>query len=136
MFQIPTKKSQVFSTAADGQSAIQVKVFQGERELVRFNQPLGEFQLSGLPPAPKGVPQIEITFDIDADGLVNVSALDKVTQKSQSVTITSSSGLSDNEIDRMVQEAEKFAEEDKAKKNLIEDANKAESVAAETEKGE
>src|ERR1700689_3542787 len=99
---IPTKKSQTFSTAADGQTAIEVKIFQGERELVRDNKLLGNFNLVGIPPAPKGVPQIEITFDTDADGVVHVTAKDKVTAKDQSMTITSSSGLSDKDIKRMV----------------------------------
>ncbi|KAG8829041.1 70-kilodalton heat shock protein [Serendipita sp. 399] len=131
---IPTKKSQVFSTAADGQSAIEVKIFQGERELVRDNKLLGNFNLVGIPPAPKGVPQIEITFDINADGIVNVSAKDKATGKDQSMTVASSSGLSDKDIERMVDDAEKFADEDKARKNVIEMANKADSFCADTEK--
>ncbi|KZV70015.1 heat shock protein 70 [Peniophora sp. CONT] len=131
---IPTKKSQVFSTAADGQTAIEVKIYQGERELVRDNKLLGNFNLVGIPPAPKGVPQIEITFDIDADGIVNVSAKDKATNKDQSMTIASSSGLSDKEIERMVSESEQYAEADKARRDLIEESNKAESVCADTEK--
>ncbi|EJT52723.1 heat shock protein [Trichosporon asahii var. asahii CBS 2479] len=131
---IPTKKSQSFSTAADGQTAIEVKVYQGERELVRDNKLLGNFQLTGLPPAPKGVPQIQITFDIDADGIVNVSAVDKATNREQSMTIASSSGLSDNEIENMVADAERYAEEDKARRAVIEEANKGESFVADTEK--
>ena len=131
---IPTKKSQVFSTAADGQTAIEVKIFQGERELVRDNKLLGNFNLVGIPPAPKGVPQIEITFDIDADGIVNVSAKDKATNKDQSMTIASSSGLSDKEIERMIEESEKHAEEDKSRKLVIEESNRAESVCNDTEK--
>ncbi|KAH7883285.1 heat shock protein [Phlebopus sp. FC_14] len=131
---IPTKKSQVFSTAADGQTAIEVKIFQGERELVRDNKLLGNFNLVGIPPAPKGVPQIEITFDIDADGIVNVSAKDKATNKDQSMTIASSSGLSDKDIERMVADAEQYAESDKARRALIEEANKGESVCSDTEK--
>ncbi|KAJ9119835.1 Hsp70 ATPase ssc1 [Naganishia onofrii] len=131
---IPTKKSQIFSTAADGQTAIQVKVFQGERELVRDNKLLGDFSLTGLPPVPRGVPQIEITFDIDSDGIVNVTAKDRATNKDQSMTITSSSGLSDSEIEKMVADAEQFAEADKARRALIEESNKAESTCAETEK--
>jgi molecular chaperone DnaK len=131
---IPTKKSQTFSTAADGQTAIEVKIFQGERELVRDNKLLGNFNLVGIPPAPKGVPQIEITFDIDADGIVNVSAKDKATNKDQSMTIASSSGLSDKDIEKMVSDAEQYAETDKARKQVIEDANKADSVCADTEK--
>ncbi|EJD08018.1 heat shock protein [Fomitiporia mediterranea MF3/22] len=131
---IPTKKSQVFSTAADGQTAIEVKIYQGERELVRDNKLLGNFNLVGIPPAPKGVPQIEITFDIDADGIVNVSAKDKATGKDQSMTIASSSGLSDKDIEKMVADAEQFAEADKTRKQVIEEANKAESVCHDTEK--
>ncbi|KAK7472423.1 Hsp70 ATPase ssc1 [Stygiomarasmius scandens] len=131
---IPTKKSQVFSTAADGQTAIEVKIYQGERELVRDNKLLGNFNLVGIPPAPKGVPQIEITFDIDADGIVNVSAKDKATNKDQSMTIASSSGLSDKDIEKMVSDAEQYAEADKARRGLIEEANKADSVCADTEK--
>lgn len=131
---IPTKKSQTFSTAADGQSAIQVKVYQGERELVRDNKLLGDFQLTGLPPAPKGVPQIQISFDIDADGIVNVSASDKATNKEQSMTIASSSGLSDKEIENMVSDAEKYAESDKQRRMVIEEANKGENFVVETEK--
>jgi molecular chaperone DnaK len=131
---IPTKKSQVFSTAADGQTAIEVKIYQGERELVRDNKLLGNFNLVGIPPAPKGVPQIEITFDIDADGIVNVSAKDKATNKDQSMTIASSSGLSDKDIEKMVSDAEQYAESDKSRRALIEEANKADSVCADTEK--
>ncbi|CAK5282350.1 unnamed protein product, partial [Mycena citricolor] len=131
---IPTKKSQVFSTAADGQTAIEVKIYQGERELVQDNKLLGNFNLVGIPPAPKGVPQIEITFDIDADGIVNVSAKDKATNKDQSMTIASSSGLSKSDIGKMVSDAEQFAETDKARRELIEEANKADSVCADTEK--
>jgi len=131
---IPTKKSQTFSTAADGQTAIEVKIYQGERELVRDNKILGNFNLVGIPPAPKGVPQIEITFDIDADGIVNVSAKDKATGKDQSMTIASSSGLSDKDIEKMVADAEQYAETDKTRRALIEEANKAESVCSDTEK--
>ncbi|ORX35762.1 heat shock protein [Kockovaella imperatae] len=131
---IPTKKSSVFSTAADGQTSIDVKVYQGERELVRDNKLLGNFQFSGLAPAPKGVPQIQIAFDIDADGIVNVSATDKATNKQQSLTIASSSGLSDNEIKNMVADAEKYAESDKERRLVIEEANKAESFVSDTEK--
>lgn len=131
---IPTKKSQTFSTAADGQTAIEVKIYQGERELVRDNKLLGNFNLVGIPPAPKGVPQIEITFDIDADGIVHVTAKDKATNKDQSMTIASSSGLSDKDIEKMVSDAEQYAETDKARRGLIEEANKADSVCADTEK--
>merc|ERR1712151_418735 len=106
---IPTKKSQVFSTAADGQTQVGVRVLQGEREMASDNKLLGEFELVGIPPAPRGVPQIEVTFDIDANGIVTVSAKDKATNKEQQITITSSSGLSDVEVERMVREAEEFA---------------------------
>eukprot|EP00842_Homolaphlyctis_polyrhiza_P006918 jgi/Hompol1/815/HPOL_005430-RA len=131
---IPTKKSQTFSTAADGQTQVEIRVFQGERELVRDNKLLGQFNLIGLPPAPRGVPQIEVTFDIDADGIVNVSAKDKATNRDQSITIAASSGLSDSEIENMVTEAEKFAESDKKRKEVIEATNHAESAIHETEK--
>ncbi|KAJ2993735.1 70-kilodalton heat shock protein [Globomyces sp. JEL0801] len=131
---IPTKKSQVFSTAADGQTQVEIRVFQGERELVRDNKLLGQFNLSGLAPAPRGAPQIEVTFDIDADGIVNVSAKDKSTGKDQAITIAASSGLSDKEIENMVANAEKFAEEDKKRKEVIEASNAAEGVIHSTEK--
>jgi molecular chaperone DnaK len=109
-------------------------VFQGERELVRDNKMLGNFQLVGIPPAPKGIPQVEVTFDIDADGIVNVSAKDKATNKDQSITIAASSGLSDKEIESMISQAEAHAEADKARRELIEASNSADSVATETEK--
>ncbi|OLY82111.1 Heat shock 70 kDa protein [Smittium mucronatum] len=131
---IPTKKSQVFSTAADGQTAVDIRIFQGERELARDNKLLGNFQLSGIPPAPKGVPQVEVTFDIDADGIVNVSAKDKVTNKDQSITLTASSGLSKDEIENMINNAEKFAEADKIRREVIEHTNSAESIITDTEK--
>ncbi|KAJ1975546.1 hypothetical protein H4R34_004295 [Dimargaris verticillata] len=131
---IPTKKSQVFSTAADGQTAVDIKVFQGERELVRDNKLLGNFQLVGIPPAPKGIPQVEVTFDIDADGIVNVSAKDKATNKDQSITIAASSGLSKDEIENMIVQAEEHAEADRARKEVIEATNHANSVIADTEK--
>ncbi|KAJ1551410.1 70-kilodalton heat shock protein [Nowakowskiella sp. JEL0078] len=131
---IPTKKSQVFSTSADGQTQVEIKVFQGERELVRDNKLLGQFNLIGIPPAPRGVPQVEVTFDIDADGIVNVSAKDKATNKDQSITIAASSGLSDAEIEKMVTEAEKHAEADKERKEIIEASNHAESIIGDTEK--
>ena len=131
---IPTKKSQVFSTAADGQTAVDIQVYQGERELVKDNKLLGNFQLTGIPPAPKGVPQIEVTFDIDADGIVNVGAKDKATNKDQSMTIAAGSGLSEQEIERMVNDAEQHAEADKARRVVIEEANRAQSVAGETSK--
>ncbi|KAI5816929.1 heat shock 70 kDa protein, mitochondrial precursor [Pyronema omphalodes] len=131
---IPTKKSQIFSTAADFQTAVEIKVYQGERELVRDNKLLGNFQLVGIPPAHRGVPQIEVTFDIDADSIVHVSAKDKSTNKDQSITISSGSGLSDSEIEAMIHDAEKYGEADKARKAAIEGANKADSIANDTEK--
>jgi molecular chaperone DnaK len=131
---IPTKKSQVFSTAADGQTQVEIKVFQGERELCKDNKMLGNFSLTGIPPAPRGVPQIEVTFDIDADGIVNVSAKDKATEKDHSITITASSGLSDKEIERMVQEAEVHSSSDKAKKEIIEATNEADGMILSTER--
>jgi len=130
---IPTKKSQVFSTAADGQTAVEIKVFQGERELVRDNKMLGNFQLS-VPPAPKGMPQIEVSFSIDSNGIVDVSAKDKATNKDASITIAASSGLSDKEIENMISQAEANAETDKERRQLIENANQADSVSADTEK--
>ena len=131
---IPTKKSQVFSTAADGQTQVQINVYQGERELVKDNKLLGTFNLIGIPPAPRGVPQIEVTFDIDANGIVNVSAKDKATNKDQSMTIVSSSGLSKDEIERMVQDSERFAAEDAKRREAIEAANNAESTIVDIEK--
>lgn len=131
---IPTKKSQIFSTAADFQSAVEIKVYQGERELVRDNKLLGNFQLVGIPPAHRGVPQIEVTFDIDADSIVHVHAKDKSTNKDQSITIASGSGLSEQEIQNMVNDAERYQEEDKERKNAIEAANRADSVLNDTEK--
>ena len=131
---IPTKKSQVFSTAADFQTAVEIKVYQGERELVKDNKLLGNFQLVGIPPAHRGVPQVEVTFDIDADSIVHVHAKDKSTNKDQSITIASGSGLSDNEIQQMVEDSEKYAEQDKERKATIEAANKADSVLNDTEK--
>merc|ERR1712230_15258 len=131
---IPTKKSQIFSTAADFQTAVEIKVYQGERELVRDNKLLGNFQLIGIPPAHRGVPQIEVTFDIDADSIVHVHAKDKFTNKDQSITIASGSGLSDSEIQNMVDDAEKYGAEDKERKAAIEAANRADSVLNDTEK--
>ncbi|GMM50511.1 Hsp70 family ATPase [Starmerella bacillaris] len=130
---IPTRKSQVFSTAATGQTSVEIRVYQGERELVRDNKLIGNFTLSGIPPAPKGVPQIEVTFDIDADGIINVSALDKGTNKDAKISVAGSSGLSDSEIDNMVKDAEKYAESDKARRDVIEGANRAESAANDIE---
>ncbi|KAG6988986.1 protein PNS1 [Physcia stellaris] len=131
---IPTKKSQIFSTAADFQTAVEIKVYQGERELVRDNKLLGNFQLVGIPPAHRGVPQVEVTFDIDADSIVHVHAKDKSTNKDQSITIASGSGLSDSEIQGMVDAAEKYGEQDKERKAAIEAANRADSVVNDTEK--
>ena len=131
---IPTKKSQVFSTAADFQTAVEIKVFQGERELVKDNKLLGNFQLVGIPPAHRGVPQIEVTFDIDADSIVHVHAKDKSTNKDQSITIASGSGLSKSEIENMVEDAEKHGAQDRERKESIEAANRADSVLNDTEK--
>lgn len=131
---IPTKKSRVFSTADDNQSAVDIHVMQGEREMASDNITLGRFQLTGIPPAPRGVPQIEVTFDIDANGIVNVSAKDKGTGKEQSITISSSNKLSDEEVEAKIKEAEQHAEEDKKRKEGIEVKNRAESLVYETEK--
>ena len=131
---IPTKKSQIFSTAADGQTSVEVHVLQGEREMAAYNKTLGRFQLTGIPPAPRGVPQIEVTFDIDANGIVHVSAKDMATGNSQQVSITASTNLTDEEIDRAVKEAEAHAEEDKKKKEEIEVRNNAESLVYNSEK--
>ena len=131
---IPTKKSQIFSTAADNQSAVDIHVMQGERDMAADNVTLGRFQLSGIPPAPRGIPQIEVTFDIDANGIVNVSAKDMGTGKEQRITITSSTKLSDEEIEAKVKEAERFAEEDKKRKEEVEVRNQAETLVYETEK--
>ncbi|MBF8982012.1 molecular chaperone DnaK [Lutibacter sp. B2] len=131
---IPTKKSQVFSTAADNQTSVDIHVLQGERQMAGDNITLGRFQLGGIMPAQRGIPQIEVTFDIDANGIVNVSAKDNGTGKEQKITISSSSNLSDEEIEQKVKDAEKFAEEDKKKKEAIENRNKADSMVYETEK--
>ncbi|MEM7750518.1 MAG: molecular chaperone DnaK [Pseudomonadota bacterium] len=130
---IPTKKSQVFSTAEDGQSAVTIKVYQGEREMAVDNKHLGTFDLVGIAPAPRGVPQIEVTFDIDANGIVNVSAKDKATNKEQSIRIQASGGLSDDDIDRMVKEAEQHAGEDKKRRELVENRNQLEALIHSTE---
>ena len=131
---IPTKKSQTFSTAEDSQSAVTIRVFQGEREMAADNKILGQFNLEGIPSAPRGVPQIEVTFDIDANGIVNVGAKDKATGKEQSVRIEASGGLSDADIDQMVRDAEANADEDKAKREAVETKNQAEGLIHQTEK--
>ena len=131
---IPTKKSQIFSTAADSQPAVSIHVLQGEREMAAGNKTLGRFELVGIPPAPRGVPQIEVTFDIDANGIVNVSAKDTATGKEQSIQITASSGLSKEEIDSLIKDAELHAEDDKKKKELVEARNSADALIYSTEK--
>src|SRR5438093_1563012 len=131
---IPTKKSQIFSTAADGQTAVTINVLQGEREMAADNKSLGHFDLVGIPPAPRGVPQVEVTFDIDANGIVHVSAKDLATQKEQSIRITASSGLSKDEIDKMVKDAQAHAAEDKKKRELVEVRNEADNRIYSVEK--
>ncbi|MGL5380835.1 molecular chaperone DnaK [Clostridium sp.] len=131
---IPAKKSQTFSTAADGQTSVEIHVVQGERQMAADNKTLGRFTLSGIAPAPRGIPQIEVTFDIDANGLVKVSAVDKATNKEANITITASTNLSDDEVEAAVKEAEKFAEEDKKRKEKIEVKNNADQVAYQTQK--
>jgi molecular chaperone DnaK len=131
---IPTRRSEVFTTADDGQSEVDVKVFQGEREMTYGNKMLGNFQLVGIPPAPRGVPQIEVTFDIDANGIVNVSAKDRGTSKEQSMTITGGTALPKDDIDRMIHEAEQYAEEDRRRREAAEAKNRAEQIVYQTEK--
>jgi molecular chaperone DnaK len=131
---IPTRKSEIFSTAADNQTSVEIHVLQGERPMARDNRTLGKFHLVGIPPAPRGIPQIEVTFDIDANGIVNVSAKDLGTGKEQKITITSSSGLSKDDINKMVKEAESHADEDKRKREEIEARNRADSLVYQTEK--
>ncbi len=131
---IPTKKSQVFSTAADSQTAVTIRVFQGEREMANDNKLLGQFDLVGIPPAPRGMPQIEVTFDIDANGIVHVSAKDMATQKEQSIKITASSGLSKEEVEQLVKDAEAHSEEDKKRREIVEIKNQADSLIYGTEK--
>jgi len=131
---IPTKKSQIFSTAADGQNQVEIHVLQGERPMAADNKTLGRFILDGIPPAPRGIPQIEVTFDIDADGILHVSAQDKATGRAQSITITASSGLSKGEVDRMVQDAERHRKEDEGRKDEVETRNNADSLVYQAEK--
>jgi molecular chaperone DnaK len=131
---IPTRKSEIFSTAEDNQTAVEIHVLQGERELARDNKSLGRFRLEGIPPAPRGVPQIEVTFDIDANGILNVTARDKATGREQKITITASSGLSKEEVDRMVREAELHAQEDRQRREEIETRNRADSLAYQAER--
>ena len=131
---IPTSKSQVFSTAADNQTSVEIKVYQGEREMADANKLLGRFMLDGIPPAPRGVPQVEVIYDIDANGILHVTAKDKATSKEQKITISGSTGLSDAEIEKMRKDAETHAEEDKKKKEAIEHKNMADTLLYTTEK--
>ena len=131
---IPTKKSEIFSTAADNQPSVDIHVLQGEREFAKDNRTLGHFQLTGLPPAPRGVPQVEVTFDIDANGIVNVTAKDMATQKEQSIEITASSGLSEDEIDQMVTDAKRNEADDAERRKTVEARNKLDSMVYQTEK--
>lgn len=131
---IPTKKSEIFTTAADNQTSVDIHVLQGERDFARDNKTIGNFRLDGIPPAPRGIPQIEVTFDIDANGIVNVAAKDMATAKEQKITITATSHLNDEEINKMVREAEAHATEDKNKKELVEAKNRADNLIYQTEK--
>ena len=131
---IPTRKSEIFSTATDNQTSVEVHVMQGERPLARDNRTLGRFHLVGLPPAPRGLPQIEVAFDIDANGIVNVTAKDMATGTEQKITISGSSGLSKGDVDRMVKEAQSHASEDQARRDLIDARNQADSLAHQVEK--
>jgi molecular chaperone DnaK len=131
---IPSQKAQVFSTAADGQTSVEIHILQGERPMAADNKTLGRFMLDGIPPAPRGVPQVEVKFDIDANGILNVSATDKASNKQQKITITASSGLSKEEVEKMKKEAELHADEDKKKKEQIEIKNQSEGVIFQTEK--
>jgi molecular chaperone DnaK len=130
---IPTRKSEIFSTATDNQTNVEVHVLQGERSLARDNRTLGRFQLTGMPPAPRGLPQIEVAFDIDANGIVNVTATDKATGKEQRITITGASGLSKDEVNRMVKDAEAHAADDKTRREEIDARNRAEAEAYQKE---
>jgi molecular chaperone DnaK len=130
---IPTSKTEVFSTAVDGQSSVDVHVLQGERDMASDNRTLGQFQLSGLPPAPRGMPQVEVKFDIDANGILSVSAKDKATDKEQSITITSSSGLSDEDIEQMVKDAKINEAADRSRREVAESRNKLDSLAYQAE---
>jgi molecular chaperone DnaK len=131
---IPTRKSEIFSTASDNQTSVEVHVMQGERPMARDNRTLGKFHLQGIPPAPRGVPQVEVTFDIDANGILNVSAKDRATNKEQSITITASSGLTEADIQKMVRDAEAHAAEDKERKEAIEARNQLDSMVYNTRK--
>jgi molecular chaperone DnaK len=131
---IPTKKSEVFSTAEDSQTTVEIHVLQGERQLALDNRTIGKFQLTGIPPAPRGIPQVEVTFDIDANGILHVSAKDKATAKEQKIRIEASSGLSDKDIDKMVKDAESHASEDKSRRDEIERRNRLDSMVYEVEK--